>query len=538
MQIDDLKKRYQQLKSEAEARMSGVEKAGQAFVNLAETQVNAASDLGDSLLQQLGFIYQEYKGTDMLDDPDVQDKKAQVAQKVLVLARGEIESKQDLTERKQRLAKIRKFAADPRFNALFGTTASTLATDLAVAEQLHVFALVNREQSPIQVTQTATGKAITLAPDGEQVFPLDHGDKAAFAFTSLRLDEDQKPDPYFLPQPVSLTPEPAGGSILEIRDHAAKTIPIAFAAEGITATYSKSEKGPWQAIKAGLQLVPGEYFARYQRADYQALVRPFSVKIEQPQTIVPVPAAERWQALPYLTALASAKSAANEKSFSNALAAAKAIDQSGIESETTKAELNSFIRELESHPVIVLGDQLTTATTQLDEFILSFVQLHDPINTSWGKPYRFQNGSLATPSYQLPVIPDGQLGLLPPEDAQRYQYLKAWEPVLKQADANAPDGVRSAAASMLAQFATSHPQAFSAEVASARAVFTRAAKEGPVGMQAASPRSYHHRWLAHSDFKKADLIACTKSLNSLSQFVDAGGKPNSTRSFANSNPIR
>ena len=50
----------------------------------------------------------------------------------------------------------------------------------------------------------------------------------------------------------------------------------------------------WQAIKAGLQLVPGEYFARYQRADYQALVRPFSVKIEQPQTIVPVPAAERW----------------------------------------------------------------------------------------------------------------------------------------------------------------------------------------------------------------------------------------------------
>ena len=521
-EISTLENALEELKARQAARMSGVEKAGQAFADLAQNQVNNPSDLSDNLLQQLGFVYQEYKDSGYLDDPDVQDRKEQVAQKVLVLARTQIESRIDLDQRTQRLSAMKKFASDPRFKALFTPAAETLGSEIGEAEKLHVFSLVNRAPSAITVTQTSNGESFDLPPNAEQVLALNHADATAFAFTSVRLNDEQKLDPYYLPLPVAITPTAAGGTIMPVQGFTAKTIPVIFAAEGITATYSSKEKGPFQAMAADLQLVPGEYYVKFERNDHLPVVRPFMVQIEQAQTIIPAPASDAWQMRGYLAEFAGAKALTTSRKFVEALAQAKAIDQSSIPSEETRNEVNSFIRELEAHPVIVLGNQLVPAKQELDEFILSYVQLHDPINTAWGKTFRYQNGSLTVPGYKLPPIAEGELGLLDPADANMYRYLQAWAPLFPM-EQTAGESKRTEVIQALTQFKSSHPTVFSAEVNAALSIFKGKSKDGPAAMNLTV--GYEQSWRAHSLFKK-DKVAGEKTLQALLAYINAGGQPN------------
>ena len=520
--ITALKQQLADLQAKDAARISGIEKAGQAFANLAQTQVESIASLDDGLLQQLGFLYQEYKDSGYLEDPAVETKKNLIAEKVLAIAQPHINSRSDLQGRTDRLSNMRRFANDPRFTSLFQPTAERLSALIAEEEKLHVCALVNREvDNQILVTQKATGKTYTIDPDGEEVLPLAYEDSAAFAFTSVRLNPDGQTDPYYLPKAVSIAPIKAGGSVIEIDRHTAKTIPITFTGDRIKAEHSPNEKGPWQPIANTTTLVPGTYYAKFTRADYKPLIRPFSVDVDQTKAIIPVPPSDAWLPMEYLMTLAEVERLEGERKFVEALQLAQSIPGDDIQSQETREKIASYTRELANHPVIILGDQLETARAQVDDFILSYVQYKDPTSTFFGKPFRYQQGEQTIPSYRLPDIGTDKLGLLIPADAIRYTYLKGWQEVFTQP----VEGLRNAASSFLANYATQHPDHYPEDITTTQAILQWDGKsDAPADI---ASQFYGARWVAHQQYKKGKKGNCEKALTTLAAFAENGGQPNS-----------
>ncbi|MFT7514331.1 MAG: serine/threonine protein kinase [Candidatus Omnitrophota bacterium] len=525
-QIEPLRKRLATMRASDSERQQAIVTASAAFQSLGENQIAAEADLNDNLLNELDSLASKHQ--DVLAENEVKARLDQVAQKIKVFALKIIEDRSDIEQRPTRLQQLRKFLTSSRFTGVYPALSTSLQTRLSEAEHLHAFNLINRANQPIRVTQTETQAVFDLQPDEQKPYALAFAEPALFQFSSVMLDPEGKAaDPYFLSKAAELTPVKAGGSNLELKDFTRKKIPFTAQTElpDLTLRHSAKEKGPWETFAPDGVVLPGPRFIRYDRPDYQSFTNEVVVKVEETAHRVTLPADLDWSRLrrPHLLAFEQAREKAQAGDNLAALALAEGLVSNDFGSPTLRDQLASFIREQQSHPRVVLAEQLPAAEAAIDDFVTAFIQRDNPLGSKI-KPYRFLQGDLPVPALALPNFPADRLALLSANDRERYTCVMTWQKLLQPFDPANLDAERRRLAGPL-DAAAAGKATLGNHLRAQTAVLRRTKNsQVPNAGELALNDPLTHQWLAHARFAMKSLDS-DASLSSWENFLSAGGKP-------------